>query len=66
MDDDDVALYLGGDGENELAAEDIVVVILLFYFISGQTTRSLGVDFLRTVSTQMAIIGGELLLRLGV
>jgi hypothetical protein len=34
MDDDDVALYLGGDGENELAAEDIVVVIssLLFHF----------------------------------
>jgi len=29
MEDDDVALYLGGEGENELAAEDMVVVILL-------------------------------------
>ena len=36
MEDDDVALYLGGEGENEVAAEDMVVVIiivLVFYFI---------------------------------
>ena len=48
MEEDDVALYLGGEGENEVAAEDMVVVIiivLVFYFISLTNRRSSGRQF---------------------